>query len=453
MTALEAGTSRPSTPRTRPATGFAALGLPRPILRALDDEGYDEPTPIQAQAIPPALEGRDVLGIAKTGTGKTAAFLLPLLARLGPRPGRDVRLLIVSPTRELAAQIGSRAEAYARYISRFRHTVIYGGVNQRRQERALRDGPSIVVATPGRLLDLVQQGVLHLDTVDMLVLDEADRMFDMGFLPDVKRIVREVSEDRQTLLFSATMPPDIERLAQRLLVDPVRVSVRAKEETSTATIDQAVYFVPKAEKRDLLLGVLASAPEPRALVFTRTKRGANRLAEQLGKRGVSAAAIHGNKSQNARDRALAAFRSGQAPVLVATDVAARGIDVKGVSHVINYELPDTPENYVHRIGRTGRAGASGQAISLCDPSEHGQLRDIERHLKRQLPVAGGARPAELRSDERRPSGTTRGRPGSAPPRRRRRRRPGGGGREGRAAKKGGGEGGREEQGETGRQRT
>jgi ATP-dependent RNA helicase RhlE len=369
------------------STSFADLGLAEPLLRAIADEGHTVPTPIQLEAIPHALSGRDILGTAKTGSGKTAAFLLPLLSRLGTRAGRGpIRILVVSPTRELASQIAERAAAYGRHIG-LRQAVVYGGVSQRSQERALRDRPALVVATPGRLLDLVRQRVLRLDTVDMLVLDEADRMFDMGFLPDIRRIVAELPTERQTLLFSATMPRDLARLANSILRDPVRIAVDPPEETP-AEVNQSVYFVSRSEKRALLLRFLRGDEMERALVFTRTKRGANRLAEQLSRDGIAAEAIHGNKTQAARERALAQFRSGRTPVLVATDVAARGIDVKGISHVINYELPDTAESYVHRVGRTGRAGAEGKAISLCDPTERGNLYDIERTLSVRIPVSG-----------------------------------------------------------------
>lgn len=382
---------RPTAPSTK-TPRFADLNLPDALLRAVADEGYETPTAIQAQSIPPALEGRDLLGTAKTGTGKTAAFLLPILARLGPRPRRGIRVLVVAPTRELAAQIGERAEAYGRHQG-LRVAVIFGGVNQRRQETALRRDPSVVVATPGRLLDLVDQRLVRLDDVDVLVLDEADRMFDMGFLPAVKRIVSHVPEARQTLLFSATMPKEVTHLAHRLLRDPVRVSVDPPEETPTI-VEQSVHLVERPEKRPLLLRVLRGPDVTRAIVFMRTKRGANRLAQQLEKGGITAAAIHGNKSQNARNRALDGFKDGSTPVLVATDLAARGIDVKDVSHVINFELPDTPESYVHRIGRTGRAGAAGKAISFCDPSERTMLRDIERKLSARIPVAAASAPAD-----------------------------------------------------------
>ena len=369
------------------STSFADLGLAEPLLRALASEGYVTPTPIQIEAVPSALAGKDVLGTAKTGTGKTAAFLLPLLSRLvEPARRGPVRILVISPTRELAAQIAERADAYGRHLG-LRQAVIYGGVGQRGQERALRNRPALVVATPGRLLDLVQQRVLRLDAVEMLVLDEADRMLDMGFLPDIRRIVGMLPADRQTLLFSATMARDVERLARGILRDPVRVSVDPPDETPK-DVDQSVYFVSRSEKRGKLLSLLRDTGVERALVFTRTKRGANRLAEQLSRDGIATEAIHGNKSQSARERALSSFKSGRTPVLVATDVAARGIDVKGISHVFNYELPDTAESYVHRVGRTGRAGALGKAISLCDPTERGNLYDIERTLAVRIPVCG-----------------------------------------------------------------
>ena len=369
------------------STSFADLGLAEPLLRALAAEGYTTPTPIQLEAIPNALAGRDVLGTAKTGTGKTAAFLLPLLSRLSnPSSRGPVRILVVSPTRELAAQIAERAEAYGRHLG-LRHAVIYGGVGQRGQERSLRNRPALVVATPGRLLDLLQQRLVRLDEVEMLVLDEADRMLDMGFLPDIRRIIATLPTERQTLLFSATMARDVERLARGILRDPVRVSVDPPDETPK-DVDQSVYFVSRSEKRTKLLSLLREGGVVRALVFTRTKRGANRLAEQLSRDGIATEAIHGNKSQSARERALSSFKSGRTPVLVATDVAARGIDVKGISHVFNYELPDTAESYVHRVGRTGRAGALGKAISLCDPTERGNLYDIERTLALQIPVCG-----------------------------------------------------------------
>jgi ATP-dependent RNA helicase RhlE len=384
-----AGTARPILPTSFDASdpsdsaSFDSLGLPSRLVRAIADEGYETPTAIQCEAIPHVLEGRDLLATAKTGTGKTAAFLLPILARLGDRPRPGIRALVISPTRELASQIAERAEAYARHTD-LTHAVVYGGVSQREQERSLRRKPSLLVATPGRLLDLMRQRVIRLDEVETLVLDEADRMFDMGFLPDVRHIVSKLSPKRQTLLFSATMPGSIKRLAESILTDPVRIAVDPPDETPDV-VDQSVYFLKSSEKRALLLRLLRDGNVDRALIFTRTKRGANRLAEELSRGGISADAIHGDKSQGARESALSAFRSGQTPVLVATDVAARGIDVKGITHVFNYELPDSAESYVHRVGRTGRAGASGKAISLCDPTERGQLYEIERTLKVRIP--------------------------------------------------------------------
>ncbi|HEY1956568.1 MAG TPA: DEAD/DEAH box helicase [Polyangiaceae bacterium] len=368
------------------ASPFASLGLSEPILRAVLDEGYAEPTPIQAEVVALALAGRDLVACAQTGTGKTAAFVMPILQRLtaepAPRPA-PIRALVVTPTRELAAQIAERVSAYGRYL-KLRHAVVYGGVSQHRQEIALGAHPDILVATPGRLLDLVQQRLVSLAGVRSFVLDEADRMLDMGFVHDVRRIAAMLPTDRQTLLFSATMPPPIAQLAKFLLVDPARVSV-APAVTTAEGVDQAVLFVAKADKRAALEKILADRSVARAIVFTRTKHGANRLSEQLERAGIGAEAIHGNKSQNARERALESFRAGRTRVLVATDVAARGIDVEGISHVVNYDLPNVAEAYVHRIGRTGRAGAVGRAISFCDPEERGLLRDIERLIKRRLP--------------------------------------------------------------------
>jgi ATP-dependent RNA helicase RhlE len=365
---------------------FATLGLDPHFVRAVTDEGYSVPTPIQQKAIPHVLEGRDVLGAAQTGTGKTAAFLLPLLQRLASRPrsGR-IRALVLAPTRELAAQIGERASAYGR-LCNLRHAVIYGGVGQRAQEQALRGRPDLLIATTGRLLDLIGQGFVSLDAIEILVLDEADRMLDMGFIHDVRRIVRLLPRRRQTLLFSATMPSDIAALAREALVDPIRVSVTPPA-TTADHVAQVVHFVSKADKRATLQRVLRDEGALRTLVFTRTKHGANRLAEQLERAGIDAAAIHGNKSQGARERALEGFRRGSIAVLVATDIAARGIDVEGVTHVVNYDLPNVPEQYVHRIGRTGRAGAHGRAISLVSDDERGLLSDVERLIRTRLPIA------------------------------------------------------------------
>ena len=369
--------------------GFESLGLVKELVRAVAQEGYARPTPIQERAIAPVLAGRDLLGCAQTGTGKTAAFVLPMLQRLGasPRSGR-IRALVVAPTRELAIQIDERVTAYGRHLG-LRHTVIYGGVGQRAQEEALRRRPDILVATPGRLLDLMEQGFVKLDAVEVFVLDEADRMLDMGFIHDVRRIVAAVPRERQTLLFSATIPGEIAKLISSVLRNPVRVDI-APEVTTAERVDQCVHFVAKADKRHLLERLLREERAERSIVFTRTKHGANRLAEQLSRGGLRAEAIHGNKSQGARERALEGFREGSVPVLVATDLAARGIDVDGISHVFNYDLPNVPESYVHRIGRTGRAGASGRAIAFCDAEERPLLRDIERFVKKRIPVAGAA---------------------------------------------------------------
>jgi ATP-dependent RNA helicase RhlE len=368
------------------ATSFDTLGLSPVLLRAVAREGYTRPTPIQAAVIAHGLAGRDVLGCAQTGTGKTAAFVLPLVQRLAATQGTGaVRALVVTPTRELAAQIADHARAFSRDLA-LRTAVIYGGVSQRKQERDLATAPDLLVATPGRLLDLLGQRLVRLDGVECFVLDEADRMLDMGFIRDVRRIVQALPKARQTLLFSATMPPDVEALAQTMLVEPVRVRV-APAVTTAETVEQSVVFVERGDKRALLERLLRDHAVERALVFTRTKRGANRLSQQLTRAGLGAGVIHGNKSQGARERALAAFRSGSMRVLVATDLAARGIDVEGISHVINFELPREVESYVHRIGRTGRAGARGRAISFCDGDERGLLADIERFIRNRLPVA------------------------------------------------------------------
>jgi ATP-dependent RNA helicase RhlE len=378
-------------------TQFTDFGLAAPLLKALAGEGYTTPTPIQAQAIPGVMAGRDLQGIAQTGTGKTAAFMLPLLQRLAARPSTGrIRALVVAPTRELAAQIAERAGAYGRG-SPIRCAVIYGGVGQRSQEQALARRPDVVVATPGRLIDLMQQGLVKLGAVEILVLDEADRMLDMGFIPDVKRILAAMPKERQTLFFSATLPPAVVALSASMLRNPARVAVKP-DATAKDAIQQTVYMVPTAGKRALLQRVLSADGVDRAIVFARTKRGANRISEQLSKAGIGAAAIHGNKSQGARERALDAFRRGSMRVLVATDIAARGIDVDGVSHVINYELPEVPETYVHRIGRTGRMGAQGSAISFCDRAEHPLLVDIERLVGRRIhqSIDDRATPADLR---------------------------------------------------------
>jgi ATP-dependent RNA helicase RhlE len=369
------------------ASPFSALGLDVPLVCAVLEERYAQPSPVQAEVIPLVLAGRDVLACAQTGTGKTAAFVLPILQRLaveGPRSGR-IRALVLTPTRELAAQIAESVAVYGQYLT-LRHALVYGGVSQRRQEVALRAGPDILVATPGRLLDLMQQRIVGLDGVTHFVLDEADRMLDMGFVHDVRRIGAALRARHQTLLFSATIAPDIESLAQNMLVNAARVSI-APTVIVAETVEQSVVFVARADKTALLERVLRDGASGRTLVFTRTKHGANRLSERLDRAGFRSAAIHGNKTQGARERALDSFRRGTTHVLVATDVAARGLDVDGISLVVNFDLPSVAESYVHRIGRTGRAGATGRAISFCDRDEQALLRDVERLIRRRLPVA------------------------------------------------------------------
>ena len=359
------------------------------VQRALADEKYEIPTPIQAQTIPSALDHKDVLGCAQTGTGKTAAFALPILNQLGRRnrkslPNRPF-VLVLAPTRELAIQIGDSFATYGKYL-KLRHALVYGGVGQGNQVRALRKGAHILVATPGRLLDLMEQGHIKLDQLDVFVLDEADRMLDMGFLPDLKRIISRLPDKRQSLFFSATMPPKIVELAETLLTDPVSVDV-TPEKTSVELIDQQVLFVERNGKLPLLREILNADDAKRTLVFTKTKRGANLLADKLVRIGIRATAIHGNKSQAARQRALEAFRNKQVSVLVATDVAARGIDIDGITHVINFDLPVDPESYVHRIGRTGRAGAAGIALTFCSSHEKRELRAIEQLIGMSIPPA------------------------------------------------------------------
>jgi ATP-dependent RNA helicase RhlE len=368
---------------------FDQLNLIEPLLRALNTEGYSTPTPIQQKAIPVLLERRDLLGCAQTGTGKTAAFALPILQLLhtdemykkGPH---GIKALILTPTRELAAQIGDSFSAYGRHL-RLRHTVVFGGVGQRPQTDALRSGVDILIATPGRLLDLMNQGFVRLDRVNTFVLDEADRMLDMGFIHEVKKIIAKLPKQRQTLFFSATMPQEISSLAHSILTDPVRVEVTPVSSTVNA-IQQGIYFVDKFGKRGLLLHLLRDASIESALIFTRTKHGADRVARDLSRAGIPADAIHGNKSQTARIKALGSFKSGKLRALVATDIAARGIDIDDLTHVINYEIPNVPETYVHRIGRTGRAGASGTAISFCDREERAFLRDIQKLIGKSVPI-------------------------------------------------------------------
>ncbi|HLG88830.1 MAG TPA: DEAD/DEAH box helicase [Alphaproteobacteria bacterium] len=368
---------------------FLEIGLRTELQRALADSNYANPTPIQSQAIPHLLNGRDLLGIAQTGTGKTAAFALPILQRLAaaaakPRPA-ETRALILTPTRELAIQIGDSFKRYGAHLG-LRHTVIFGGVGQNPQVEAMRRGVDILVATPGRLLDLMNQGHIRLAHLEVFVLDEADRMLDMGFIHDVRKVVAALPKQRQTLLFSATMPAEIADLAARLLKEPVRIEV-TPQATTVERIDQKVLFAPVADKRRVLVDLLRDPVMNRTIAFTRTKHGANRVAEHLEKAGIAAAAIHGNKSQSARQAALAAFRAGKLRVLVATDIAARGIDIDGVSHVVNFDLPNEPETYVHRIGRTARAGKDGRAISLCAPDERAYLRDIEKLIRRKIDAA------------------------------------------------------------------
>lgn len=368
-------------------TTFNDLGLIEPILKALETEGYTHPTPIQAQAIPHLIKGRDLLGCAQTGTGKTAAFAIPILQELSSKPPaakRAIRTLILTPTRELAIQIGESFASYGRNLQ-VRQTVIFGGVGQRPQTDALHRGVDVVIATPGRLLDLMQQGFVHLDGLEIFVLDEADRMLDMGFIHDVKKVIAKIPAKRQTLFFSATMPPVIAKLASNILTDPIRVDVAPVSSTAD-TIDQQLYMVDRADKNKLLLHLMQGDTIREALIFTRTKHGANKVAKILVQEGIGAEAIHGNKSQTARQNALKNFKEGRIRALVATDIAARGIDIDDLTHVINFDIPNIPETYVHRIGRTGRAGASGRALSFCDHEEKAYLRDILRLIARDIPI-------------------------------------------------------------------
>lgn len=368
---------------------FSELQIIEPILEALNAEGYTSPTPIQAQTIPKALEGRDVLGCAQTGTGKTAAFSIPVIQLLIENPieyrgKRPIRSLILTPTRELAIQIAESLENYGAETN-LKYEVIFGGVNQHSQVNSLQSGIDILVATPGRLLDLMNQGYVKLNQLEFFVLDEADRMLDMGFLNDVKKVIAKLPKKRQSLFFSATMPDDIVKLANTILVDPFKVEVTPVSSTAN-TINQSVYFVDKENKKHLLKEVLDTHEIDRVLVFTRTKHGADKVVKDLVKGGVKALAIHGNKSQNARQKALNSFKANETRVLVATDIAARGIDIDDLAHVINYELPNIPESYVHRIGRTGRAGANGIAIAFCDAEEKAYLKDIQKLIGKTIPV-------------------------------------------------------------------
>jgi ATP-dependent RNA helicase RhlE len=368
---------------------FSELNLIEPIQRAVREEGYTNPTPIQEASIPSLLKGRDLLGCAQTGTGKTAAFALPIIQRLRlrsrPAAPRCARVLVLTPTRELAAQIDSSFRVYGRHLG-LRRAVVFGGVGQNSQVKALAKGVDVLVATPGRLLDLMGQKHLRLDRIEVFVLDEADRMLDMGFIHDVRRIITALPQRRQSLFFSATMPPEIVRLANSMLTKPVKVEVTPSA-TTVQRVDQKVMFVSRKDKRDLLAHILDDPGVSRALVFTRTKHGADKVVRQLAKDAVRADAIHGNKSQTNRTRALENFRRGKTRVLVATDIAARGIDVDGITHVINYDMPNMPEAYVHRIGRTARAGADGIAISFCDTDESAYLRDIQGLIRTQVPVS------------------------------------------------------------------
>jgi ATP-dependent RNA helicase RhlE len=400
---------------------FDTLGLSAELLRAVAGQGYSEPTPVQREAIPHILAGRDMLAGAQTGTGKTAGFTLPLLQRLATAPGagkgrRPVRALILVPTRELAAQVGESVATYGKHLP-LKSTIIFGGVGINPQIQALQRGVDILIATPGRLLDHVSQRTLDLSTVEILVLDEADRMLDMGFIRDIRRILALLPRQRQNLLFSATYSSDIRKLADSLLHNPAQVEV-ARRNTPTELVSQVVHLVDRERKRELLSFMVGSQNWRQVLVFTRTKHGANRLSDQLQKDGISSAAIHGNKSQGARTRALADFKAGAVRVLVATDIAARGLDIDQLPHVVNYELPNVPEDYVHRIGRTGRAGNEGQAVSLVCVDEKKLLVDIERLLQRELPkevVPGYEVDPSIRAEPiRKPQNAPRNRQGDKP---------------------------------------
>lgn len=401
---------------------FAELGLAERLIRALKDAQYETPTPIQRRAIPLLLDGMDLLGIAQTGTGKTAAFTLPLLHNLDEdgikASPRSTRALILAPTRELALQISESVRTYGRHL-RMRHAVIMGGVGKGPQIRTLKAGVDVLVATPGRLLDLTKQGAVRLDQCEYLILDEADRMFDMGFIRDVRTIVSMLPEERQTLLFSASMPGEVAKLAQEILYKPVRIQI-ASRSIAVERIEQQVHHLSPMAKRNRLTELLRSPGFEKVIVFTRTKRGADHVVRRLAKDDIRAEAIHGNKSQNVRQRALENLRTGRTRVLVATDIAARGIDIDNVTHVINYELPNEPESYVHRIGRTARAGAPGIAISFCDASEQPHLRSIERLIKRSLSVVGDGPYEPLTSNAKSSKSTHRK---GAPKSRRKRRQP------------------------------
>lgn len=414
-------------------SGFDELGLSKKLLTAVEEEGYTNPTPVQEQSIPPLLAGRDVLGVAQTGTGKTAAFALPVLqimSRSRPQGKRMIRALVLSPTRELAAQINERFSVYGENLD-LRHRVIFGGVSQKPQVRDLQRGLDILIATPGRLLDLINQRYIDISKVEFFVLDEADRMLDMGFIRDIEKVLKLLPHRRQNLLFSATMPSSIAKLAGTFLKNAVMVDVSPKEVT-VDRIAQKIMFIRKADKRRLLVSIIKEEKVRRGIVFTRTKHGANRLVKQLDQSGIEAAAIHGNKSQGARTKALKGFKDGDIPILVATDIASRGIDVDGITHVFNYDLPNEPESYVHRIGRTARAGKSGIAYGFCDDSESGFLVGIQKLIGMEIPVdethpfhfAGaipkpGQRPGTIKSSKgsKKPNRTQSNRTGNRTPRR------------------------------------
>lgn len=369
---------------------FKSLGVIDPILKAIEAEGYSHPTPIQEQSIPILLQGKDLLGCAQTGTGKTAAFAIPILQHIYNNPQqikgrRKIRALIVTPTRELAIQIADSFTTYGKYTG-IRNTVIFGGVKQLAQTQSLRQGVEILIATPGRLLDLIEQGFITLSDIEFSVLDEADRMLDMGFIHDIRKIIAKLPVKRQSLFFSATMPPDIVRLSQKILGNPEKVTVKP-EQTTAEKVEQFLYYVSKKDKPKLLLHILKTDEVGSVLIFSRTKHGANKIVKILDKASIVSEAIHSNKSQGARQRALSNFKSGHTKVLIATDIAARGIDIDDLSHVINFDLPNIPETYVHRIGRTGRAGASGIALSFCDAEERAYLKDIQKLIDQTITIA------------------------------------------------------------------
>lgn len=394
---------------------FKDLGLIEPILRALQDQGYEKPTPIQAQSIPVLLNHKDLLGVAQTGTGKTAAFAIPIIQHLAngapPQGKRKIRTLVVTPTRELAIQIAENFTAYAKYTD-IRNAVIFGGVNQNGQVHTLNKGIDVLVATPGRLLDLINQRFITLEHIEYFVLDEADQMLDMGFIHDIKKLLKLLPKKRQSLFFSATMPQVIVKLSQEILGDPARVTIEP-EKTTAEKVEQRIYHVNKMHKTALLVDLLRTTHQSETLVFSRTKHGANKIVKDLETAGISAAAIHGNKSQTARQKALNDFKDGKLQVLVATDIAARGIDIDELSFVINYDLPNVAESYVHRIGRTGRAGASGLAVSFCMLEERPFLKDIEKLIKQSIPVVenhafpftmeNAAEPSLNKQSQRKPS--------------------------------------------------